>query len=444
MRKVLASAHRHRRLRSATALAALGALVLTSGGVLMTSASADQPTTSGGNNGTIKIDGIEFEAGEAPSPGQQGNEPFVRCSFDVQWWNFTAEDGNRDGDGRLDASVAFSLQEPTAGEGYALAPLGGALELAFTPGQVLNASQRYSPVISGTPQKGPDDKHGYKLKVLVETEAAQGNSIKKHKVFWVSPCQEDQEILVPSQPGTSDPCNPTGVTSNITFVVPGDTAQLDWTLLGNGNVTVAPKPGFKFSGTSQLVTFQLPADSGELCNVPPPPPPLQELTPAVTFTDPTCEDLDGAAWDGTLEAVLDYEASGDVAAGETITIEATIETGLTGEYKFAVGAQTEFTHTFDDITLEDCVAGEETVVPEPKPEKPEPAVEPDSPPTVAGVQVVAPPAAAPTAVAAGLVDGSASPAGQLLGQGLAGIGLAMLVAAGWLGSPRRLRGAHQL
>ncbi|MGI8901953.1 MAG: hypothetical protein ACR2HA_13710, partial [Nocardioides sp.] len=68
-------------------------------------------------------------------------------------------------------------------------------------------------------------------------------------------------VAIPAQPATTDPCGP----GNIAFVVPADTDQLDFTLLANGNVTVAPKAGFVFEGASQLVTFTLPADSGVLC-----------------------------------------------------------------------------------------------------------------------------------------------------------------------------------
>jgi len=68
-------------------------------------------------------------------------------------------------------------------------------------------------------------------------------------------------VVIPAQPATTDPCGP----ANIAFVVPADTDQLDFTLLSNKNVTVAPKPGFVFEGASQLVTFTLPADSRVLC-----------------------------------------------------------------------------------------------------------------------------------------------------------------------------------
>jgi hypothetical protein len=80
----------------------------------------------------------------------------------------------------------------------------------------------------------------------------------------------------------------------------------------------------------------------------------------------------------------------------------------------------------------DCIAGEQTVKPKPQPK-----------PTVAGVQVVAPPAAAPTAVAAGVGGGADASPVQLVGQSLTGLGVLTLVAAGWLMLNRRTRGVHE-
>lgn len=164
---------------------------------------------------------------------------------------------------------------------------------------------------------------------------------------------------------------------------------------------------------------------------------LLDLSPAVTFSDPDCDDLEGADWDGNLEAFLDYDVDGDVEPGETVTVEAAIEPAYANTYEFAPGAQTEFTHTFDDVTIDDCVLGEETVVPKPKPEP-----KPDDEPTVKGVEVVKPPAAAPTAVAAGLGDPTSSPL-QMIAQMLVAGGMLLLVAGAWIGLGRREYGTHE-
>jgi len=100
----------------------------------------------------------------------------------------------------------------------------------------------------------------------------------------------------------------------------------------------------------------------------------------------------------------------------------------------------------DGYALEDGVCaevlGEETVVPKPKPEKPE---KPGKKPTVKGVQAVAPPAAAPaaapTAVAAGLGAPASSPL-QTIAQMLVAGGMLLLMAGAWIGLGRRETGTH--
>ena len=395
MRQVLTSARRHWRLRSATALAAVGALLLASGGVLLAA-----PAIADGNNGTLKvldaISELEF----------RNNEPKV-CVFRFEGFDF---DVGQTGDlvlmGQGQTTYYSDLGAETAdATGY------------FVSGDYTLGNGHYK----------------------IEFRDSTGDEGKfKSKVFKVN-CGQPAALREQVTDTSSDCVNGHGTRLGYTVkeYVWDPTADS-----GDGAWVLEPSSAWATEWGAWAYTAYTAEEYARLCTPSPPPPPtptvLEELAPAVNFTDPTCEDLDGAGWDGTLQAVLDYEATGDVAAGETITVEATIETGLTDEYEFVDGAQTEFSHTFADVTLEDCVQGEETVVP--KPDKPEP--KPHKAPTVKGVEVVAPPAA-PTAVAAGLAGESAPTTGQLLGQGLVGIGLALLVAAGWLGSPRRLRGAHQ-
>lgn len=91
--------------------------------------------------------------------------------------------------------------------------------------------------------------------------------------------------------------------------------------------------------------------------------------------------------------------------------------------------------TNKELRAEGCVLGEETLVPKPKPEQK---------PTVKGVERVAPPAAVPTAVAAGVGGGEASSSlTHLMAQVLLGGGLLLLLAGGWVGLGRREAGAHE-
>jgi hypothetical protein len=440
MTKVLTRARRHWRLRSATALAAVGALAATGGLVVLTTSSA--AIADGQEHvfvckyvGTPKVD-------ERLKSGKQPIRVAAPATTEDGWFNdaqgrsFVLDESTElntgPGNEYLGDKVCPAPDNPDGGKLIDLPdvqvddPCGPANATWVLPAD----DTTFAWVIDGTGN----------LIVTIKTDAFFPGRETTHNYGLAQDSGEPCYIVPPGAPSTTDPCDP----SNVYFNIPPDTTQLNYTLLPNGNVTVEPIAPYAFTGATQLVTFTLPADSGELCGVVPPPPPppaaLEEVVPTVTFTDPTCENLDGAGWEGSLEAVLDYEATGVVGAGETIEVEATIETGLTDEYEFADEAQTVFTHTFDDVTLEDCVEGEETVVPKPTPDKPE---QPGKKPTVAGVQVVAPPAAAPTAVAAGIGGQAGTGSVQLVGQSLTGAGLLTLVAAGWLLLSRRARGVHE-
>jgi len=214
------------------------------------------------------------------------------------------------------------------------------------------------------------------------------------------------------------------------FVLPADTATLNWESGPNGSVTVAPQPTYTFSGGSQLISFPLPADSGTLC-----PLGVQEVAPAVSFQDPTCKKLNGAAWKGELTDIIDYTVTGTPGLGADVTVDAAIKPDLADEYEFVDGAVTSFSHGYPTLAELDCIKGEETIVPKPSKEP-----KPDNEPTVLGTQ-----AAVPTAVAAGL-GGTSSDVGtttRLIAQLLVAGGMLLLMAGGWIGLGRRESGAHQ-
>ncbi len=238
------------------------------------------------------------------------------------------------------------------------------------------------------------------------------------------PCSTTVTIDPPGAPSTTDPCGP----ANISFNVPADTSQLDYTLLGNGNVTVAPQPGYVFSGNSQLITFTLPADSGVPC-----PLGVEKIAPVVTFTDPDCENLEGADWSGNLTEIVDYEVTGTPDFGETVTVTATVKAALADQFAFPDGFDNTFDHTYPTLVELDCVLGEETVVPSPKPEK--------NPPVVLGTE-----AAVPTQVNAGMatLPTTGSSTNQLLAQLMVAGGLLLLVAGGWVGLGGRAYGKHHV
>ena len=74
-----------------------------------------------------------------------------------------------------------------------------------------------------------------------------------------------------------------------------------------------------------------------------------EVTPRVTFTDPTCDNENTASWTGEQIDGVTYEVTeGEVGPGQTVTVTATLDEDLV----LAKGATTTFEHTF--AADEDC------------------------------------------------------------------------------------------
>jgi hypothetical protein len=176
------------------------------------------------------------------------------------------------------------------------------------------------------------------------------------------------------------------------------------------------------------------------------------VTVGVSFTDPTCA-VPGVAWAATVDGQPDgpadhvtFAAQGTQAAGQAVTVTATADAG------YVITGPSSFQHTFAAVPA-NCspavvppapapgeVAGTESAAP--KPSK-KPAVKPTK---ASKPQILGSEAAVPTAVDAGLgsVPAAAPAPGSLLGQLLAGAGAALMLAAGWLMTAgRRKVGARE-
>ena len=147
-----------------------GAAALVAGLVPLSGAMAADPA---GNNGTVKIDGLDFDS--APD-----NQPHVGCVFQVDWYGF---------DANAKSDVTFELQAPTLGNGplYFSKQLdgddnsGGGSEAGLDGQQLYNIA----PLVSGV-KAHPIQ--GYHVKLTINTQpTAQGADVK-HKVFWVTGC----------------------------------------------------------------------------------------------------------------------------------------------------------------------------------------------------------------------------------------------------------------
>ena len=131
-----------------------------------------------GANGTVKIDGLAFDAGI-------DNEPHVTCDFRVAFFNF--DDQER-------ANIVFAAQAPTGSDQLLRRnnvlvsndPAGGGKP---DPDETFTFSTSQLGLDAYTPHA----KQGYHIKLTVERIGAPGAG--KHKVFWVQPCGS-----VPSSP----------------------------------------------------------------------------------------------------------------------------------------------------------------------------------------------------------------------------------------------------
>ena len=125
-----------------------------------------------GNNGTIKIDDLEFD-------DHPNNEPHVGCVFQVDFYGYD--------EGDLFADVTFRAHPPT-GSGQVLLTdtvfigeddnSGGGSEAG------LDASETYTLDLSGFT---PHPQQGFHVKLTINADGSQGAD-KKHKVFWVQGC----------------------------------------------------------------------------------------------------------------------------------------------------------------------------------------------------------------------------------------------------------------
>jgi hypothetical protein len=147
-----------------------------------------------GANGTVKIDGPEFDNGI-------DNEPHpLPCVFRVTFFNFDAQErGN----------IVFTLQQQP-GPGIQLLRRDNVLISADRAGGRKDADETYTFAVSefGLDAYEPQNQQGFHIKLTVERIGAPGAG--KHKVFWVKPCKEKAPSSPPSSPPPSKPSNGAG------------------------------------------------------------------------------------------------------------------------------------------------------------------------------------------------------------------------------------------
>jgi hypothetical protein len=215
------------RRRAVTALVAgaLGAgLVWVLPGTLP-GASADPP----GNNGTVKIDGVDFD-------DHPDNEPHVGCVFQVDWYGFDAGD--------LFSHVTFEVHPPTGSPEVILEDdvfigeddnSGGGSEAG------LDASATYdlTTALQGFEQH---PQQGWHVKLTVNNDGSQGADVK-HKVFWVTGCEVPPPTTTTTAPTTTTTEEPTTTTEEPTTTTESTTtAEEPTTTTSEPTTTTSEEP----------------------------------------------------------------------------------------------------------------------------------------------------------------------------------------------------------
>jgi hypothetical protein len=153
-----------------------------------------------GNNGTVKIDGVEFDI-------HPDNEPHVGCVFQVDFYGYDF--------GQLFADVTFTVHPPTGSPAVLLTDVvfigeddnagGGSVagldaEVEYDLGPAL--------LVGGYAQH---PQQGWHVKLTVNADGSQGADVK-HKVFWVDGCIPPTTTTT-APPTTTSTSGPTTTTT---------------------------------------------------------------------------------------------------------------------------------------------------------------------------------------------------------------------------------------
>lgn len=192
------------------------------------------PHNPPGDNGTVKIDGVEFE-------DKVDNQPHVTCDFELEFFNF---------DKNQKANLTLWAQAPSA-----------------TPKDKVVWSKK-DVLISDDPAAGAENDHDAVIKLSADDldlsglklQPQQGYHIKldvdltdgrafddKHKVFWLQPCKSSEN------PPTTPPTSPSSPGDSET---PGGSATPPGSGGGNGggSGTVGGLPITGVAATSMALT----------------------------------------------------------------------------------------------------------------------------------------------------------------------------------------------
>jgi hypothetical protein len=191
-----------------------------------------------GNNGTVKIDDVEFD-------DHPNNEPHVGCVFQVDFYNYDEAEEGED----LTATVLFEAWPPTGG-GEDL--LTDELDIGEDPnggGTDLDASGTYD-LTEELAGFTPHPQQGWHVRLTVHAEGSQGADTK-HKVFWVNGCGGG--TTTSSSTTSSSTTSSSTTSSSTTSSVPGGS-----TTSTPGGSTTSSVPGGTTPSTTPGVSPSAP------------------------------------------------------------------------------------------------------------------------------------------------------------------------------------------
>jgi LPXTG-motif cell wall-anchored protein len=154
-----------------------------------------------GDNGTVKVDGVEFD-------DHPDNEPHVGCIFQVDFYGFDQGD--------LQAAVTFEAIPPT-GDAILIEDDEVAIgEDEAGGGTDLDASRTYdlTELLAGIE---PHPQQGWHVRLTVHAEGSIGADTK-FKVFWVTGCAPTPTTSTPTttKPGSTTTTTKPGSTTTTT------------------------------------------------------------------------------------------------------------------------------------------------------------------------------------------------------------------------------------
>jgi len=215
-----------------------GALFLV--GTIPGRAAAD-PGGPAGNNGTVKIDGTDFDS-------HPDNEPHVGCVFQVDFYGYDL--------GQLFADVTFEVHPPTGNEVILEDDdifIGEDDNSGGGSGAGLDASRTYD-LTTLLAEFDPHPEQGWHVKLTVNADGSQGADVK-HKTFWVTGCQPPPTTSTTSSTTTTTE-KPTTTTESTTTTTETPTTTTESTTTTTEKPTTTTESTTTTSSSTTSTTEQ--------------------------------------------------------------------------------------------------------------------------------------------------------------------------------------------